>query len=461
MTDKNPIGAFKLIAVAALAAALLGGTLLTLGGAAAWFAWSKSHPAPLKDLSDGTLPKTFMTRNPGLQAKLKELDARKLLPNQYPPADFEAASRRLWESYEETLSGEPFAKLLAGVSGFKDVQSGEPRYSRLPDATSSPEQVEDFLHFVRFVMQERGELEAFKDDASIKKALDFAGSVSKVATPCRRPADIECECGDVFDIFKIKLQTALAEGRRALSIRLLDAMFKLSRSPLAEGLEGEELRMETADCAVAALKTDGWSAKELQAVLRIVERETAEPFRHERILNQERLETLRFFEEERDPDNAMNILRDVKGYYEDYGILFPLGQAIDLADALSGDIDKEELRELELIDAMAKKGRIADSKAFRKSLGRTAPLSKAEGKLLKSYCRNRSRSDDELAALAAALKATLAEAGGGVCKLPAGCKKAADGFEAVIDPENPCGKCKGSAFVPFVAGPVEKQARKL
>lgn len=457
----------KLILVSMAAAALLIAALSIAGGTFAFIFWRSSHPAPLKDLSEGTLEKTFSTRSPSLQAKLKDLDKRKLLPNQYPPKDFDDASKRLWESFAEMLNSEPFEKLLAGLDAFSEFRAGEPRYSQWPDAATTPEQLESLLRFIKFNLQEQKALDAFKDDAPFKRAGEFIDSAVKVATPCRRPTDIEAEPPDLMEMLKVKLYMSLAEGRRAAALHMLDSMFKLSRSPLAPGLDGEALRDEAAACAVAALKTKGWDARELKAMSRIVEREAAAPFMHERILTAERLATLFAFECSRECGKgaeAMDILRDTQCYYEDYGCGFAFSQALDLADALTRDIDQEELLELDLIDALERKGALPESarEAFVKGLGRDTPLSPCEERLVRGYSFSRSHSAATLFALSAALRASLELPPRKNVENPLTgessikCQRVDDGFEADIAPAN-----SEKAFAPFIPPQVENPSRKM
>ena len=467
MTSKSLFKAFKFLAIALLASALLAGALLAGVGGIAYFVWAKTHSAPLKDLSAGTLPRTFQTRSPKLQAKLKELESRRLLPNQYPPAEFEPASRRLWESFAETLSADPFEKLVEGLDAFEEFRASEPRYAEWPDAATTPEQMESLLRFLKFDLQDKRILDAFKEDAPFQKAEEFVESISKVAIPCRRPTDLEAEPTDLMDICKLKFYIALAEGRRPFALHMLDTMFKLARSPLLPGVEGESLRDEAAICAVSMLKTNGWSERELKALLRIVDREAAAPFMHERILTAERLAALSTFENARECGKgaeAMSILQDFKTYYDDYGVTFFAPQGSDIIAALTRDIDEEELLELELIDALSRKGMLQDfeKEEFVDALPRKAPLSSSEDGLVKNYAHSRSHADASLLALSESLKSALGEQRRKAVKNPLTgeadikCQKTGEGFEADINPQD-----SEKAFAPSPPPRVENQVRKI
>jgi hypothetical protein len=387
----------KMLAYAIAAALVTAIILAALAGGAGYLIWRHGHNPPIADLSEGKLPLTFKTSSPSLQAKLKELAAKKELPNQYPPPEFEAVSQRLWASLSQLLASKEFDKLLASADAFEDLRAQEPRYAEWPDDSITHEKMEDFLKFIRFNLD--GALAPFKEDTPFLKAEEFADSVAGINIPSRRPDGAEGDIADLLELCKLKLFIALADGRRAKALRMLDMLFKLSGSPLCSGLYAETARMDAASCACAMLKALPWTGREAQAFSRLIAKEAARPFPATKMILAERLSTLEDFERERAGYDrivdTMSIVRDLNGYYADNGATGLLLALEDAYASLTRDIDMEELKELELLDALERGGRLKeeDVETFKAKLGRGGDLSGAEQSLLWNYATPRSRSE--------------------------------------------------------------------
>ncbi len=365
-----------------LAAALL---LFTVVGAA--LCWKAAHRAPAsKTPVCESLPLTSARSCPALQAKLRDLRARKLLPDgtSDKSADFELKALGF------LLRRADIESLVELMDAFDDGRTDEPRYADWPDVESPPESIEDFLLFIRFHSGSGGGIERFKGSGPFSEIEAFIDASLRRGQR-RLDFDEEDDPYTLFELCRLRFYASLAWGARTDAIEALDALFKFARSPLAPGLDGERCRLEASACVLSMLRAaHGLTERDSKELRKILERETAIPFNGAGIIDEERRSSLLYYESlrrDKESDGPPRILPDLWYKFGDaVGALF--------FAARPSEIDLEELAELELYDSLERKQVLAPDAVGAFLAGRR--LDEERRSFVEDYANLRSRSDEAL-----------------------------------------------------------------
>jgi len=254
-----------------------------------------SRPKAMKDLSEGTIPFTFSTRDRELQKELAALNAEKSLPGQQEEAK-SPASKQICSALSEALSDPSFERMKTACDEFTGDWE-----AYLSDIGESYEAA-SLQELLDFIKRNPGPLDEAFESRQLLPAIFNAFALAESAQPPLSLKQLSPDDGrpspfpDLQKVLQTKLNCQLANGDGPGALKTLDLMFKMANCLLSSTQPDVFYLSDTALCASKALKARAWSQEEAKELLKLVQRQRARGIPQRRLLSYEREKALLTFE---------------------------------------------------------------------------------------------------------------------------------------------------------------------
>ncbi len=365
-----------------------------------------SRPKAMKDLSNGTLPFTFATRDKQLQKELAALCAARALPNQRAEAQA-ASSKRISTSLYDALSAVEFERMKTSCDQFEANLEAYAAGLAEPGAQAS------FQTTLDFVRRAQGQF----DDAFAMRSMQtplaqaFSAGESSLAPISLKDLADDNEASPLPDLQRIlgaKLAVHLANGEQQAALRTIELMLKLANCALNSTEPDVFYLRDTLGRMARTLQAKCWSQDSIRELQAVIQRQRARPNAQKALLAYERERALANFEKVRQTG-----LRSLSGSAPEVNILAdslrelkPDGTVKAAKEVWNGiryDVDADELDALKLLARLSGPGFMPYFKA-------TGALSPRKGDLpisgrLKTTLQAELRKQSECLALLEAMDA--------------------------------------------------------
>lgn len=318
-----------------------------------------SRPKAIKDLSDGTLPFTFTTRDKSLQRELAALNAANALPNQRASTQSQA-SKRLVASLYEALSGPEIQRLKTTCDQF------EANLEAFASETDADTTQNSFQTTLDFIGQSEGQFDQAFDLRPIQGAL---WQELSEAEACQQPVSMKGlsngnEASPLPGLQRIlgaKLAVHLACGEQQAALKTCALMLKLANSVLNSTEPDIFFLRDTLQRVSHTLATKCWSSDSLRDLEAMLHRQRARQNVQKALLAYEREKALLAFERVRQTGlrslsgaaPGVNILADSLRELKPDGTV---KAAKEVWNGIRYDADFDELVSLRLLGRLAGPG---------------------------------------------------------------------------------------------------------
>ena len=314
-----------------------------------------SRPKSMKDLSDGTLPFTFTTRERALQRELSALNAIGALPNQRVESQ-SPASKHIASILYETLSGPDFQSLKTSLDQFEafSLQSDD-----------SGEQA-DFQYLIELIKHSDGQFDSSFDLKPLQQTLLQCFSAIESSQQQVSLKDVSSETGisplpDLQKILAAKFAIQLADGDQDGALKTVELMFKLANAALNSNEPDIFFLFDSVEKIARSLQTKCWTGEALRELQIMLQHQRTHPLAQRALLAFEREKTLITFERVRQTGlrslngnpPSVNILADSLRELKPDGTV---KAAKTVWDGIRYDADDDELSALRLLGRLAGPG---------------------------------------------------------------------------------------------------------